>query len=249
MAIQNIYLKTLIDLSWFIGIIIIVGLILGFLRNTSMDNYQKRFGRQSIYITGIVGVPIHELSHLIVALLFGHKIKEVKFFQVNSENSTLGYVNHSYNSRNIYHQIGNFFIGIAPIICGSLIIILLLKIFVPASLENTNDLLSANGIFTFLKSIFSLSNFKRLEFYLFLYLVFSICSHISLSKADIKGAFIGVIFIFIILLILNVINFDLFSHINIIKYNLLLTNVLIISVIFSSINLLISFVLNKIYIY
>lgn len=246
MNIADILLKTLIDLSYFIGIIVIAGLILGYLRNTSMDNYQRRFGRKAIYITGIVGVPIHELSHLIVALLFGHKIKEVKFFQVNNENRTLGYVNHSYNPRNIYHQIGNFFIGVAPIICGSLIIILLLKIFVPASLENTTDLLNANGIFKFLRSIFSLNNFKRPEFYLFLYLVFSICSHISLSKADIKGAFIGVIFIFIILLIFNVLNVDLFSHINIIKYNLLLTNVLIISVIFSSINLLISLILSKI---
>lgn len=246
MIIENIFLKTLIDLSWLLGIIVIIGLLLGLLRNTAMSNYQKRFGRQAIYITGIVGVPIHELSHLIVALLFGHKIKEVKFFQVNSENRTLGYVNHSYNPRNIYHQIGNFFIGIAPIICGSFILILLIKIFIPAALENTNNLLSANGVFTFLKSIFSLANFKRLEFYLFLYLVFSICSHISLSKADIKGAFIGVIFIFIILLFLNILNVNILVHINIIKYNLLLTNVLIVSVIFSSINLFISFILNTI---
>lgn len=246
MNIENILLKTLIDLSWFIGIIVIAGLILGFLRNTSMYNYQKRLGRKAIYITGIIGVPVHELSHLIVAILFGHKIKEVKLFQVNDENRTLGYVNHSYNPRNIYHQIGNFFIGIAPIICGSLLIILLLKLFVPVSLENTNYLINADGIFKFLKNIFSLNNFKRPEFYLFLYFAFSICSHISLSKADIKGAFVGVIFIFIILLILNVFNFDLFSHINIIKYNLLLTNVLVISIIFSSINLLISFVLSKV---
>ncbi|MCF0149305.1 MAG: hypothetical protein HUJ77_13025 [Clostridium sp.] len=246
MNITDILLKTLIDLFWFIGIIVIAGLILGFLRNTSMANYQRKLGRKAIYLTGIVGVPIHELSHLVVALLFGHKIKEVKFFQVSDENRTLGYVNHSYNPRNIYHQIGNFFIGVAPILCGSLLIILLLKIFVPASLENTSELLSSNGIFEFLKSIFPMSNFKRPEFYLFLYLVFNICSHISLSPADIKGASIGVIFIFAILLILNVMNLDLFAHINIIKYNLLLTKVLIISILFSSINLLISFILSRI---
>jgi len=246
MTVENILLKSLIDLSWFIGIIVIVGLILGFLRNTSMRNYQKKFGRKAIYVTGIVGVPVHELSHLILAIIFGHKIKEVKFFQVNNGNGTLGYVNHKYNPKNIYHQIGNFFIGIAPILCGSLLIILLLKLFVPSSLVVTDDLLSVNGIFIFLRNIFSLSNFKRAEFYLFLYLVFSICSHISLSKSDIKGAFIGVIFIFIILLFFNVLDLNILSHFNMIKYNLLLTNVSIISVIFSSINLLISFVLSKI---
>lgn len=246
MKIEDILLKTVVDLFWFIGVIVIIGLVLGFLRNTSISNYQQKFGRKAIYITGIVGVPVHELSHLVVAKIFGHKIKEVKFFQANNGDGTLGYVNHSYNPKNIYHQIGNFFIGIAPILCGSLLIILLLKIFVPASLESTNDLLSANGLFIFLKNIFSLANFKRPEFYLFLYLVFSICSHISLSKADIKGAFIGVIFIFLLLLIFNIINFNLLSYLNMVKYNLLLTNVLIISVIFSSINLLISFLLKKI---
>ncbi|MBD7915467.1 hypothetical protein H9660_09940 [Clostridium sp. Sa3CUN1] len=246
MRIENILLKTFVDLSWFIGVIVIIGLILGFLRNKSMKNYQQKFGRKAIYVTGIVGVPIHELSHLVMAKVFGHRIKEVKFFQANNCDGNLGYVNHSYNPKNIYHQVGNFFIGIAPIICGSLLIILLLKIFVPASLESTNDLLSFNGLFIFLKNIFSLSNFKRPEFYLFLYIVFSICSHISLSKADIKGAFIGVIFIFLILFIFNIINFNLLSYLNMVKYNLLLTNVLIISVIFSSINLLISFILKKI---
>ncbi|WP_066891920.1 metalloprotease family protein [Clostridium nigeriense] len=246
MKTENILLKTLVDLSWFIGVIVIIGLILGFLRNKSMNNYQQKFGRKAIYITGILGVPIHELSHLIIAKIFGHKIKEVKFFRANNGDGTLGYVNHSYNPKNIYHQIGNFFIGIAPILCGSLLIILLLKIFIPTSLESTNDLLSINGLFIFLKNIFSLSNFKRPEFYLFLYIVFSICSHISLSKADIKGASIGIIFIFLILLIFNILNLNLLSYLNMIKYNLLLTNVLITSVIFSSLNLLISFLLKKI---
>lgn len=247
MKVENILLRTLVDLCWFIGVIVIIGLVLGFLRNKSMNNYMKKFGRKAIYITGIIGVPIHELSHLIMAKIFGHKIIEVKFFQVNDSDGKLGYVNHSYNPKNIYHQIGNFFIGIAPIICGSALIILLLKIFVPASLEYTKDLLSFNGLFIFLKNIFSLPNFKRPEFYLFLYLVFSICSHISLSKADIKGAFIGVIFIFLILLIFNMLNFNLLSYFNMVKYNLILTNVLIISVIFSSINLLISFILKSIF--
>lgn len=245
MKVGNILSKTLIDLSWLIGAIVIIGLILGFMRNTSMKNYQQKFGKKAIYATGIIGVPVHELSHLIVAKAFGHKINDVKLFKFNTDNGTLGYVNHSYNPKNIYHQIGNFFIGIAPILGGSLIIIFLLKIFVPSSLESASGLLSVNGVISFLRSIFSLSNFKRPEFYLFLYLVFNICSHISLSKADIKGAFGGIIFIFLILFILNILNLNLVSHLDMLKYNLLLVKVLIISVIFSSINLLISLLLSK----
>lgn len=243
---ENIFIKTAFDLSSFIGVIIIIGLLLGFLRTASMNNYQKRFGEKAVFVTGIVGVPVHELSHYILAKLFGHKVTEVKLFQMKDGDGTLGYVNHAYNPMNLYQQIGNFFIGVAPILCGSLVIILLLKFFVPDSLNLMNGAMSLKGSMGFLKSIFTLDNFKRPEFYLFLYLVFSICSHISLSKADIKGAFIGVIFMFIILLVFNYLNLNILSRININKYNFLVMNVLIISVIFSVINFIISYLLKMI---
>ena len=95
MKLGNIFLKTIIDLSWFIGIILIIGLFLGFLRNTSMNNYQQKFGRKAIYLTGIVGVPVHETSHFVVAKIFGHKVNEVKLFKFNTDDGTLGYVKHS----------------------------------------------------------------------------------------------------------------------------------------------------------
>lgn len=243
---QNIFLKTLLDLSWFIGIIVLFGLLLGFLRTNSMKNYQNKLGNNAIYITGIVGVPVHELSHFAMAKIFGHRVTEMKLFQVKSGDNSLGYVKHSYNTMNVYQQIGNFFIGVAPIICGSLCIILLIKLFTPSSFDLLSNTLSLNGSFEFIKSIFSFSNFKRPEFYLFLYLVFSICSHISLSRADIKGAFIGVIFIFGILLIFNYVNFDIKSNIDFIKYNILITNILIISTIFSVINLGFSYLVKAI---
>jgi hypothetical protein len=61
-------------------------------------------------VTGVVGVPIHELSHATFALIFGHKIKSIKLFQKPDENEVMGYVQHSYNQGSIYQQAGNFFI-------------------------------------------------------------------------------------------------------------------------------------------
>ena len=66
-----------------------------------------------IYLT-MPGVVIHELSHLFFCLIFQHKIMKVNLFSPQ-EDGTLGMVQHSYDSRNIFHRIGNFFIGSAPV--------------------------------------------------------------------------------------------------------------------------------------
>jgi hypothetical protein len=71
-------------------------------------------------------------------LIFGHKIVEVKLFQIGGD-GTLGYVNHSYNPKNIYHKIGNFFIGVAPIIGVALAFYLLNLLLVPEMANQIAD--------------------------------------------------------------------------------------------------------------
>jgi hypothetical protein len=74
---------------------------------------------------GWLGTSVHELSHAIFCFIFGHKIVDIKLFSPDPETGTLGYVEHSYNRRNIYQMIGNFFIGVGPVILGSAVIYLL----------------------------------------------------------------------------------------------------------------------------
>ena len=42
------------------------------------------------------------------AVLFGHKIEDVKLLPIKNENGVFGYVSHSYNPANLYQVIGNF---------------------------------------------------------------------------------------------------------------------------------------------
>lgn len=259
MFIIDLFVKTGLETLYLTGAIILAGLLLGFLENQSNRNFQRSLGRNAIMVTGVIGTPIHELSHALTALIFGHKITDIKLFQRPDQDGVMGYVNHSYNPKNIYHQVGNFFIGIAPIFGGLLVIMVLMGLLIPQVLESfmavvsqgmaveTLSIASFTGVFTayleLVKLIFAWENFQNVTFYLFLFLAICISSHISLSPADIKGAFKGLIFIFIILLLLNAIGLaQSILAFNVLKYNVLITSFLMIAVIFSLITFVISLV-------
>nr|WP_207715053.1 hypothetical protein [Clostridium estertheticum] len=242
------------------GMIILVGFILGFLRNHSIENFQRSFGWKAVAITAIIGVSIHELSHAILCLVFRHKISKLVLLQRKDENGVLGYVNHAYNPNSIYQQTGNFFIGIAPIFGGISAIIALMYTIIPKtynqfisiSMVNINitkiNSVSLNGILNsyidLIKIIFSVTNFSKPYFILFLFLAICISSHISLSSADIKGASKGLIVIFFIVLALNVFGFSKFVMAQgLLKYNIILIGFLIVSLIFSGITYLVSLLL------
>ncbi|MBE6601435.1 MAG: hypothetical protein E7637_02875 [Ruminococcaceae bacterium] len=126
-----IFSNILLQLLYFIGILFVVGFLIRVLNKLfyRMLNYKKYV----VYGTGIIGTPFHELSHALMCLVFGHKILEIKFFQIDEESGTLGYVSHTYNHKNIYQVIGSFFIGTAPIFVGTIFICVLIKAMIPAA--------------------------------------------------------------------------------------------------------------------
>jgi hypothetical protein len=259
----NLLIKSMVDTLYMTGMIILAGFILGFLRERSMANFQKSFGWKAVAITSIIGVPIHEISHAIFCFIFGHKIKKVVLIQKRDENGVLGYVNHSYNPNSIYQQIGNFFIGIAPILGGIASIIALMRILIPKSYDefviismNNLDITkldgtSINAILSsytnLITTIFSIKNFASPYFIVFLLLAICISAHISLSAADIKGASKGLLMIFIVMLVINILGLSRFVMAeSILKYNIILIGFLIVSLIFSSITYLVSLLLSLI---
>jgi len=178
--------------------------------------------RIDIFFTGWIGTPIHELGHALFCVLFNHKIKEIKLFKPDKADGTLGYVSHSYDTKNLYHTIGNFFIGIGPIILGTFTIILLVVFLLPNS-DDVLKLIKSNAgitidfshffqsllifiktIYLMIKEIISLNNFNSWKFWLFLYISLSVSSHMQLSPPDLKTMFRGLLVILGVLVIINI---------------------------------------------
>lgn len=127
-------------LAVLVGMIIILpGLLGSFLVTISRANKRSSVLLGGFYgqvIFGGVGVIIHELSHLIVAVIFGHHIQSVKLLHIpnphNPNDRGLGHVGHTWNDENLYQKIGNVFIGIAPVIGCSLSMVWSTRLLVPS---------------------------------------------------------------------------------------------------------------------
>jgi hypothetical protein len=115
----------------FIGVVYLLGYIIMIINRAFYKAVGA--GRTVCLATGFIGTPIHELGHAFMCLVFFHKIVDIKLYQIDDESGTLGYVSHTYNKRNIYHVIGNYFIGVAPIFCGGIVLYLLMKFLLPSS--------------------------------------------------------------------------------------------------------------------
>jgi hypothetical protein len=76
--------------------------------------------------TGIVGTPIHELSHAAACVLFGMRIIKMGLYAPNRATGTLGYVSFAYNPNSTLHAIGLVVQGIAPLLMGYLIFIVVI---------------------------------------------------------------------------------------------------------------------------
>lgn len=121
------------DLLLVIGVPLLVVLGLTYLNRNSKELLAARYGAQAIVYVGGLGVVVHELSHLLMAILFGHHINDFKLLMVNvrANNGALGYVNHSWNQQSRYQSLGNVLIGTAPIYGCTAILILLTRWLVP----------------------------------------------------------------------------------------------------------------------
>jgi hypothetical protein len=179
----------------------------------------ERFGWRSIMWTGWLGTPIHELSHAVMCLAFRHRIDEIALFEPDEEAGRLGYVRHSFRHGNMFEELGNLFIGIAPLIGGSIALSVLLWMFYPEAARQaieqaTNaqaiDASPLNRLFATItglcRHVFSPEHVGSGRFFGFLYLVLCIGSHMAPSRSDYAGAkrglmiFLGLIAIATVLL-------------------------------------------------
>ena len=140
-----------------VGVIILFGFLIAICNKIFYKN-MGFFGKPACYITGFFGTPVHEIAHALMCLVFGHRIHEVKLFQISSDDGTLGYVKHSYNKKNVYQVIGNFFIGVAPITVIAVVLYLLSLWLVPGMaaemFAHTQSITMEAGLGSAFKSVF-----------------------------------------------------------------------------------------------
>lgn len=218
MNLSLIFNNFFLQLFYFVLLIGVVGYAISLLNRV----FYKLIGdsRTACYATGFLGTPIHELSHAAMCLLFFHRIEEIRLFRIGDD-GVLGYVNHSYNSRNVYQRIGNYFIGVAPILCGGAVLFLVMPYLAPSLyllfdgyVEDFAYLqLQGFGLAEFFAYAFvvmrgmlaALFTFRADGIGLWIFYILALCIalHMNLSGADIKGALPALVPLVPALLIVN----------------------------------------------
>jgi len=205
-SIGPVLIETLKLLFIILAPFVAFAIIIHWLERITEGRLAERFGWKSVLWTGWLGTPIHELSHAFMCWVFRHKIKEIALFEPDQKSGRLGYVVHSFDTRNRFQRIGNFFIGIAPLIGGSITLAILLWMFYPGAARSALELTGADaqgdaieksiGITTTIfGNVINFRNIVTPRFWVFIYLVLCVGTHMAPSPSDYKGAWNGV-FIF-----------------------------------------------------
>ncbi len=149
--------------------------------------------------TGFVGTPVHEASHLLMCLLFGHTVTSYKLINTNKRSRTLGYVEHTYYKNNLYHGIGNYFIGVSPILAGGLAVLLFMWLFMPDIFaEMAGRMAGELSVDSFMPRLlgmadvlFSRESLSNVRFWLCLLFSFMVVIHMEISRSDMRSGLRG----------------------------------------------------------
>ena len=216
------------SVSSFSQIMIIFGplLLLAFLMNFIASTCEKlslKVIREDIYLYlfAWLGTAVHEAGHALFAIVFRHKINKIKFFSPDPSTGTLGYVDHSYNKKSLYQQIGNFFIGIGPIMMCCLVLYVLSYLLFKIKLNNLSTLTITTDTFrsmatfgaacaeiwsaikAFVLEVFRGPHSNFIKVALFLFCLYSIGSSITLSKSDLATSGKGFLTVVIVIFVFN----------------------------------------------
>ena len=211
--VSTFFISLGLQLASLLGVFLLFGFLLSHIQAFTHRMYVRSVGWKGILWTAWMGTPIHELGHVFFAKIFRHTINEVYLFRPNPATGNLGHVDHSYRTHSWYQRIGNFFIGAAPLICGSAVLVAMLyfllpngrEVFAPLvrELAGGRDFFSSLG--ESLANLFSGENIRTWNFWVFLYVSFCVASHMAPSRADQSGMWRGLFWIVALLLILNLV--------------------------------------------
>jgi hypothetical protein len=219
---RDLALATLGQMATLFAGIFIFGLLINFLSQFSFKALEKAFGSSGIYLVAWLGTPIHELGHALFCLIFFHKIEDIKFFKPDKVNGTLGYVYHTWNTKNLWHVLGNFFIGVGPMVLGSAVLFGVFYLLIPGSSQLWSTILDqareiegnsigsyfqvwSDSALALVKLIFTWENLGGWHFWVFLYLAICISANIRLSWSDFKHTLRGLVYFVLLFFLFNLI--------------------------------------------
>ena len=260
----DLFMLTFVQLISLFGIFIVVGFLIHIIEQQSVKFIYRSFGLKGLFITSWIGTPIHEFGHYLMCKIFNHQVVAVQWFPKDRHANILGFVEHRYSGSSLYQRIGVFFISIGPLFSGLLALSLLLYVLLPNSFdtfvqftksiqptsltpENIAFILTAS--LKMIATIFTLDNMTSIGFWIFLLLAACICTHMSLSPADLRGAFSGFMTMAIILFIVNGLAFLIGFNTNTVittlaAYNAYLIGLMGFVLCMSVITLVLTFVVN-----
>lgn len=121
-----------VELALALALLAGVLLLLHLIERAASRVVAHRLGWRGVLVTGWIGVPLHELSHLVAAKLFGHRVIDWKLFSPDPVSGTLGYVRHAVRRDTAWQRLGYLASGLAPPVVGALALGLLALWALPA---------------------------------------------------------------------------------------------------------------------
>lgn len=169
------------------------------------------FGWRAVLITGWLGTPIHELSHLVACWVFGHRVEAVALFSPDPQSGRLGYVHHSYRAGHYWQELGTVFIATAPLAGGAAALIGLLGLFFPSVLATAWTRIPWTGLDTAGaamievaqamshtgQELFLAGHWASPRLWVFLYLVLCVGCHWAPSGSDYRNAGRGAVILLV----------------------------------------------------
>ena len=199
MDLYLIYVGQLLGLT--LGVMVVCGLVAWVARKVFMY-FVGDSATAVFYASSVVGTPVHELGHALMCIPFAHRITDMRLIKMPSRRSrTLGYVEHTYNHKNLWAVFGNLFISFGPIFSGIGVMVLVLTLCFPtqwnAYLETSRTMVesgagfqnSFSSSFSLLFSLFERFEENALQSIVGILLILAVSQHITLSFADLKGCF------------------------------------------------------------
>lgn len=202
--------------------IVLAAIVLRLLEIAVQRRLARWFGWKVVMLTGWLGTPIHELSHALMCVIFRHRIVELALFRPDKESGRLGYVHHTFNPKNVYQILGNFFIGTAPLVGGTLVMYVLLWLFYPTAAgkviadHGVGDAIARGEVINaaaqvirhalvVLRQVISPDHLATFKLWLFIYLMLCVGSHMAPSRSDYRGSWWGAAVLVALLLLINLV--------------------------------------------